>query len=62
MPKIDEYIALIADTAGPLGLAVRRLPEPDRMALKTDVEDAIGRFATGDGYALPGVALCAVAR
>ena len=62
VPNVDEYIALIADTAGPLGLAVRSLPEPDRMALKSDVEDAFGRFATGDGYALPGVALCAVAR
>ena len=62
VPNVDEYIALIADTAGPLGLAVRSLPEPDLMALKSDVEDAFGRFATGDGYALPGVALCAVAR
>jgi hypothetical protein len=58
---VDEYLSVIADTAGPIGLAVRALGEADRAAVKKDVQDAFGRFATQDGYQLPGVALCAVA-
>jgi SAM-dependent methyltransferase len=58
---VDEYLSVIADTAGPLGLALQALGEADRAAVKKDVQDAFGRFATQDGYQLPGVALCAVA-
>jgi ubiquinone/menaquinone biosynthesis C-methylase UbiE len=58
---IDEYLSVIADTAGPLGLALQAIEEADRAAVKKDVQDAFGRFATQDGYQLPGVALCAVA-
>jgi SAM-dependent methyltransferase len=61
VPDADEYLSLIADTAGPIALALRRLAEPDRAAVKTDVEDSLRRFAAGDGYELPCVALCAVA-
>ena len=56
-----EYVSLIADTAGPLGLALQALPESERAAVKKDVEDAFPRFAVEDRYELPGVALCAVA-
>lgn len=62
LADIDEYLGLIADTAGPLGIAVRRLPDAGRSALRSDAEHVLGRFATGDGYALGGVAVCAVAR
>jgi SAM-dependent methyltransferase len=61
LPDVDEYLSVIADTAGPIGLALRALEEADRAAVRADVEDAFGRFATQDGYELPGVALCAVA-
>jgi ubiquinone/menaquinone biosynthesis C-methylase UbiE len=61
LPDVDEYLSVIADTAGPIGLALRALREADRAAVKADVQDAFGRFATRDGYELPGVALCAVA-
>jgi SAM-dependent methyltransferase len=61
LPDVDEYLSAIADTAGPIGLALRALEEADRAAVKADVQDAFGRFATQDGYVLPGVALCAVA-
>jgi SAM-dependent methyltransferase len=57
----DEYLNLIADTAGPLGLALRSLSQADREAVKADAEDALARFATERGYEVPGVALCAVA-
>ncbi len=59
---VEEYLALIADTAGPLGLAVRSLAESAHTAVRSDVEGVLGRFATDDGYELPGVAVCAVAR
>jgi ubiquinone/menaquinone biosynthesis C-methylase UbiE len=58
---VDDYLNLIADTAGPLGLALRALSATDRDAVKADVEGALARFATEGGYEIPGVALCAVA-
>ena len=61
VPDADEYLSLISDTAGPLGLAVRGLSETDREGVRADVEDSLARFATARGYELPGVALCAVA-
>jgi SAM-dependent methyltransferase len=60
-PDTDEYLSVIADTSGPLGLALQSLPRADRQAVKTDVEDSLARYATERGYELPGVALCAVA-
>jgi ubiquinone/menaquinone biosynthesis C-methylase UbiE len=57
----DAYLSLIADTAGPLGLALRGLSATERAAVKTDVEDSLARHATARGYEIPGVALCAVA-
>jgi ubiquinone/menaquinone biosynthesis C-methylase UbiE len=60
-PDVEEYLSLISDTSGPLGLALRGLPETDREAVKVDVEDSLAPFATERGYELPGVALCAVA-
>jgi SAM-dependent methyltransferase len=57
----DEYLSLIADTAGPIGLALRALSEADRAEIRTEVEGPLGRFVAGSGYEIPGVALCAVA-
>jgi SAM-dependent methyltransferase len=61
VPDVDEYLSLIADTAGPLALTLRELAEPDRAAVRADVEEALRRFAAAEGYELPCVALCAVA-
>jgi ubiquinone/menaquinone biosynthesis C-methylase UbiE len=61
VPDADEYVALTADVAGPVALALRGLSEADRAEVRGQVEDSLGRFAAGDGYQLPGVALCAVA-
>jgi len=58
---VDEYLDLIADTAGPIALVLRGLPEGERTAIKTEVEDSFARFASEDCYELPCVALCAVA-
>lgn len=57
----DEYLSVIADTAGPIGLTLRGLAEPDRAAVKADVENSLRRFAADGGYELPCLALCAVA-
>ena len=61
IPDVDEYLSLISDTAGPLGLALRGLSRVDRAAVRADVEDALARFATERGYQIPGATLCAVA-
>jgi SAM-dependent methyltransferase len=58
----DEYLRLVADTAGPLGLALRRLSDAERADVRAETEDSFGRFTAANGYELPGVALCAVAR
>ena len=59
--EVDEYLGLIADTAGPIALVLRGLGEADRAALRTDVEDSLRRFAAAGGYELPSLALCAIA-
>jgi SAM-dependent methyltransferase len=62
LPDVDEYLSVIADTAGPVALVLRGLSDADRADVKAEVEDSFGRFAAGESYELPGVALCAVAR
>ena len=59
--SVDDYLHLIADTAGPMGLVLRQLSDEDREGVKADVEGALGRFATDGDYEIPCVALCAVA-
>ncbi len=61
-PDVGEYLDFIADTAGPIGLTVRGLSAEDRTALSTEIKQVFEPFASGDGYELTGVALCAVAR
>jgi ubiquinone/menaquinone biosynthesis C-methylase UbiE len=58
---VEEYLSLIADTAGPLGLALQGLSGPDRAAVGADVEESLARFTAARGYEIPGVALCAMA-
>jgi SAM-dependent methyltransferase len=60
LPDVDEYLGVIADTAGPIGLALRSLSEADHARVKAEVEDSLSRFETRSGYELPAVALCAV--
>jgi SAM-dependent methyltransferase len=60
IPDVDEYLSAIADTAGPLALALRRLSSIERAAIEADVAEPLARFATEEGYELPCVALCAV--
>jgi ubiquinone/menaquinone biosynthesis C-methylase UbiE len=60
LPDVGEYIALIADTAGPIGLALQRLSADEHELVQARVQAACEPFACPDGYALPGLALCAV--
>jgi SAM-dependent methyltransferase len=62
IPDAEEYLSVTADTAGPIALVLRSLAETDRAAVRADVEEALRPYAAGDGYEVPGVALCAVAR
>jgi SAM-dependent methyltransferase len=58
---VEDYLSLVSDTAGPIGLVLRGLSETDREAVAADVADSLGRFAAGGAYGFPGLALCAVA-
>jgi SAM-dependent methyltransferase len=61
IPNADEYLEFMADTAGPLAVALQALSESQRAEVRGDVEDSLVRFATdGDTHPLPGLALCAV--
>jgi SAM-dependent methyltransferase len=57
----DAYLGLIADTAGPIALALQGLEDAEHAAVRADVEESLRRFAADGGYELPCVALCAVA-
>jgi SAM-dependent methyltransferase len=56
-----DYLEMIADTAGPIGLAVRALSPDDREAVRDDVAAGLERFSGDQGLEIPGVALCAAA-
>ncbi len=61
LPNANAYLEFIADTAGPLAIALQGLSEDQRAEVLADVEDSLARFAAeGGGYPLPGLALCAV--
>ena len=61
VPDVAGYLDLVADTSGPVGLALRALADGDRAELARDAAAALDAFAGVDGYAIPGVALCAAA-
>jgi SAM-dependent methyltransferase len=55
-----DYLEIMADTS-PAGGVIRGLPAGEREALVRALDGAMAPFAAGDGLAVPGVALCAVA-
>lgn len=61
IPSVEEYVAFVADTAGPLALVLRELPAAERAALQAELEEAFEPFSAEGGFELPGVTLCAVA-
>lgn len=61
LPDAGEYLKLMADTAGPLAIALRALQDAERAAITEDLRASLSPFAAQGGYRLPGAALCAVA-
>ena len=62
VPGVDGYLDLVADTAGPIGLALQRLSPGDREDLKARTGAALGAFRGGTGLEIPGAALCVAAQ
>jgi ubiquinone/menaquinone biosynthesis C-methylase UbiE len=58
---LDDYLGFMADTAGPLAIALQKLSEPDRKTVAATLQAALGAFQTDGGYKLPGAALVAAA-
>jgi hypothetical protein len=58
---VEEYLDIIADTAGPLGLALRDLAADERATIGAELEERFAPFSVDGGYVLPGVALAAIA-
>lgn len=61
LPDADEYVKFVTDSAGPLAMALRALPDAERDAVKLDLQESLTPFAAEGGYRLPGTVLCAVA-
>lgn len=59
---IDGYLDLVADTAGPIGLAIQHLAGADRDAVRSACTVTLERFAGAGGLDIPGLALCVLAR
>jgi SAM-dependent methyltransferase len=59
---VDDYVQSAMDTGGMFATAFGGASAEDQEAMKADFAEAFAPFATADGYELPGVALCAVAR
>jgi SAM-dependent methyltransferase len=58
---VAEYVEIVADTAGPIALALRGVSDDARPALAAELEQALRPHAVEGGHAVPGVALCAAA-
>jgi ubiquinone/menaquinone biosynthesis C-methylase UbiE len=58
---IEEYLGFATDTAGPLALVLQGLSRKERAHVTADLVAAFPGFATNRGYALPGLAIVAVA-
>jgi SAM-dependent methyltransferase len=58
---LAEYERWLLEVGGPLAMVMRGLPEDERHVLRARLRATFVAFAADGGYALPGVALCAVA-
>lgn len=61
-PSAEAFVEFMADTAGPIAMALRGLSEADRAEVASDVEESLTPFAADGGYQLPSLALVTVAR
>jgi SAM-dependent methyltransferase len=58
---VDDYVSMMSDTAGPIAMVIRSLPDDELEATKAQLGSAFASFATDGGYELPGLALAAAA-
>jgi hypothetical protein len=58
---VDDFMSVAADTAGPLAIVIRGLPEGERRTIERQLGEAFAGFVADGGYRLPGVSLNAVA-
>ena len=58
---IEEYLSFLADTAGPIAMALGRLSDEERDGLTPPLEQVLAPHATDRGYGLPGLSLVASA-
>ena len=59
---IGEYVASARDTGGAFSTAFGQASEEDREAITQELATSFASFAVDGGYALPGLALVALAR
>jgi SAM-dependent methyltransferase len=59
--EVEEYVSFVADTAGPIALALRGLATEDRDGIRAQLERLLAPFGVDGGYELPGLTLAAVA-
>lgn len=61
-PSAEEFLATMADTAGPMAVVLRGLSDDELSEAQAFVEQGFAQFATDDGaYSVPGMARGAVA-
>ena len=61
-PSAEAFVEFMADTAGPIAMALRGLSEAERAEVVSDIEEGLTSFAADGGYRLPSLALVTVAR
>lgn len=60
VPDAGEYLSLVMDSAGPLAMALRQLPEAARSEIRQQLQESISSFEMEEGFEIPGLTLCAV--
>lgn len=58
---VVDYLSFLADTAGPVAVALRRLSADERKQVEARLAEPLRPFAVDGGFELPGVTLAAVA-
>jgi SAM-dependent methyltransferase len=62
LANFDELWRLPTELAGPIAVAVGRLSDDEREKFRGTLENNAENFRSGEGYVLPGAALCVLAR
>ncbi len=57
----DELWAFVSELQGPVAVAISGLDPEEQLEIRRELEERAGAFATGSGYAIPGLAVNAVA-